>query len=293
MAATSAICGGVWAGDRAGRSAAERLGYGDTVLIGRLRAAVERINPQLPADAVEEVVRKVVRTETPSLVENNHRFHQRLVDGVDVQYAGADGRMVHDKAWLVDWENIEKNDWLALNQFTVVENKHNRRPDVVVFVNGLPLVVIELKNPADENATTFDAFNQLQTYKAANSQPAGLQRPVDRVRRHRSPCRHADRRLGTLCSVANDRRPGDRRAKGMPELEVLLRGVFDRRRLLDLIRYFTVFEIDGATTIKKIAGYHQYHAVNKAVECTVEGVARRAATGASASFGIRRGAAKA
>jgi type I restriction enzyme, R subunit len=248
---------------------AERLGYGDTVLVGRLRAAVERINPQLPAEVVEEVVRKVVRTETPSLVENNHRFHQRLVDGVDVQYAGADARMVHDKAWLVDWEDIEKNDWLALNQFTVVENKHNRRPDVVVFINGLPLVVVELKNPADENATTFDAFHQLQTYKAQIPSLMaynGLLIVSDGI----------EARVGTLTAdwerFAPWRTIDGREVapRGMPELEVLLRGVLDRRRLLDLIRYFTVFEVDGSSTIKKIAGYHQYHAVNKAVECTAK-----------------------
>ena len=144
--------------------ASERQRYDDVILSERLRSAVERINPQLPKSAVEEALRKVLHPDTPSLVENNHRFHRMLVEGVDVDYS-AKGRTVHDKAWLVDFDHLDNNDWLAVNQFTVIEGKYNRRADVVLFVNGMPLVVIELKNPADENATTFDAFNQLQTYK--------------------------------------------------------------------------------------------------------------------------------
>lgn len=249
--------------------ASERQSYSDVLLVGRLQSAVERINPQLPPDAVEEVVRKVLRTETPSLFENNHRFHRLLVNGIDVQYAAKDGRTVHDKAWLIDFEKIGNNDWVALNQFTVIEGKHNRRPDVVLFINGLPLVVIELKNPANENATTFDAFNQLQTYKLQI--PSLLTYNCLLVASD-----GIEARLGTLTADWERFAPwrtidGETIApKGIPELEVLLRGVFDRERLLDLIRYFLVFEVDGAKITKKVAGYHQYHAVNKAVECTVK-----------------------
>lgn len=148
-----------------GEPLAERASYGEVVLAGRLRSALARINPKIPEDAREEVTRKVIRSEHPSLIENNRRFHRFLIDGVPVEYQ-ADGRTVHDQAWLIDFSHPEKNDWAVVNQFTVVEERHNRRADVVVFVNGLPLAVIELKNPADENATTKDAFQQIQTYKA-------------------------------------------------------------------------------------------------------------------------------
>ncbi len=149
-----------------GEPAAERASYCDVVLEGRFRAALKAVNPHLPAEALEDAARQVLRPPGPSLVESNHRFHRMLADGVNVEYRGADGRVVGDKAWLFDFERPERNDWLAVNQFTVVEGQHNRRPDLVVVVNGLPLAVIELKNPADENATLRSAFNQIQTYKA-------------------------------------------------------------------------------------------------------------------------------
>lgn len=234
---------------------AERQSFGDVILVGRLQQALARINPQLPVDAIDEVVRKVTRTETPSLVENNHRFHQMLVGGVDVQYTNHEGRTVHDKAWLVDFTNIDHNDWVALNQFTVIEGKFNRRPDVVLLINGLPLVVIELKNPADENVTTLAAFNQLQTYKLQI--PSLLAYNCLLV-----VSDGIEARLGTLTADWERFAPwrtidGQSIApKGAPELEVLLRGVFQRERLLDLIRYFIVFEVDGATTTKKVAAHH-------------------------------------
>src|SRR5512136_893379 len=155
-----------------GEPAAERATFGDVILVERLRAALARINPTLPADALEQVVRKVVNAghASPSLFENNRRFHHLLVEGVDVEYSAHDGprssRVVHDKAWLIDWRDRPgMNDWLVVNQFAVIEDRNNRRPDVVVFINGLPLGVLELKNPADENATLTGAFKQLQTYK--------------------------------------------------------------------------------------------------------------------------------
>ena len=138
--------------------------YTDVVLLGRLRFALECINPALPADAIDEAVRKITRPASPSLIENNRALQKMLTDGVDISWMGSDGEK-HDKAWLVDLDNSENNNWLAVNQFTVVEDKRERRPDVVVFVNGLPLAVIELKNPADEKATIRHAFNHLQTYK--------------------------------------------------------------------------------------------------------------------------------
>jgi len=250
-----------------GESAAERTEYGDVVLHGRLRSAIERNNPQLPESAVDEVVRKVTIAPTASLVQNNHAFHRLLVDGVDVEYHDGD-RIVHDKAWLVDFANPDNNDWLAVNQFTVIEGKHNRRPDVVVFVNGLPLAVVELKNPADENATILTAFRQLQTYK--------LQIPS--LLNYNSLLIASDgveARVGTLTADWERFMPwrtvdgSDVAPRGSLELETVVRGVFDRARFLDLVRHFIVFEVDGANVAKKIAGYHQFHAVNKAVDCTI------------------------
>jgi type I restriction enzyme R subunit len=148
-----------------GSLAAERGGYGEVVLGRRLREALARLNPAIPAEAREDAFRRVTRPESPVLITNNRTFHRRLVDGVAVEYRLPDGRIKGDRVLLVDFEQPENNDWLAVNQFTVVEGQHQRRPDVVVFVNGLPLGVIELKNPADEAATIWTAFNQLQTYK--------------------------------------------------------------------------------------------------------------------------------
>lgn len=148
-------------------AASERANYGDVVLIDRLRAALNRINPKIPAETIDEAVRKVLNIghESPSLFENNRRFHKLLADGLDVEYRRPDGSIAGDKVWLIDFENVANNDWLAVNQFTIIEDKNNRQPDVVIFVNGLPLGVVELKNPADETATIKHAFNQLQTYK--------------------------------------------------------------------------------------------------------------------------------
>ncbi len=140
---------------------AERTSYADVVLMDRLRSALARLNSGVPDEILEEAALKVSRTESPSLVENNRRFHRMLAEGVDVEYRAEDGRIVYDKVRLVDFDSPDNNDWLALNQFTVIEGDHNRRPDVVVFVNGLPLGLMELKNPTDENATLRGAYNQL------------------------------------------------------------------------------------------------------------------------------------
>ena len=143
----------------------ERQSNSDVVLTERLQQAFERINPELPADALDEAFRKLTRPDAPSLILNNRSFHKIVTDGIDVQYNNDEGRTVTDKARVFDFENIDQNDWLVVNQFTVIEGNINRRPDMVVFINGLPVGVIELKNPADENATVKSAYNQLQTYK--------------------------------------------------------------------------------------------------------------------------------
>jgi len=145
--------------------AAERESFQEVLLFRRLHEALNRLNPTIPADALEEALRKVSRSESPSLLANNRAFHKMLIDGVSVEYQRKDGSIAGDHARLMDFENPENNEFLAINQFTVIEGQQNRRPDMVIFVNGLPLAVIELKNPADENATIQTAFQQLQTYK--------------------------------------------------------------------------------------------------------------------------------
>jgi type I restriction enzyme R subunit len=147
-----------------GEAAAERESYEQPIIPRRLHDALASLNPNIPADAFQEAFRKIIRAEHPSLIQNNRAFHRILVDGVDVEYL-ADGRVIHDKAKLADFDDPDNNDWLAVNQYTVVEGQYNRRPDIVLFLNGLPIAVIELKNPADENATIWTAYNQLQTYK--------------------------------------------------------------------------------------------------------------------------------
>lgn len=255
-----------------GEPNAERQTLNEVILENRLRAAIAKINPQLPAETIDEVVRQVLRSETHNLYDNNQRFHRLLTEGVPVSYPGADGRTQHDQAWLIDWDNPDQNDWLVVNQFTVIENHKNHRPDVVVFVNGLPLAVIELKNAADENADIDKAFNQLQTYK----------RNIPSLFTTNEVLLISDGREARLGSLTADRdrfmpwrtiEGTDLAPKGMPELEVMIRGVFEPSRFLDLIRYFVVFEVEGETLLKKMAGYHQYHAVNKAVAETVKATA--------------------
>jgi type I restriction enzyme R subunit len=253
---------------------AERDDYGQVVLERRLRDALARLNPTIPADALDEAFRKLTRPESPSLVGNNHALHTMLVEGVTVPYRRADGSMAHEPVKVLDYDNPENNDWLAVNQFTVVENHHNRRPDVVIFVNGLPLAVIELKNAADENATIWTAFNQLQTYKQ--------QIPSLFVYNEAMIVSDGlEARLGTLTANKEWFLPwrtieGEELAPTtQPQLHVLLAGVFKKRRFLDLIRYFTVFEKhEGGQRIKKMAGYHQFHAVNVAVGETVRACGR-------------------
>ena len=248
----------------------ERSSYQDVVLEGRLRGALTALNPTIPADALDEALRKVTRPENPSLPANNRAFHQMLVDGAPVEYQRPDGTVAGDRARLVDFDDPDANDWLAVNQFTVVEGQHNRRPDVVVFVNGLPLAVIELKNAADENATIWSAWSQLQTYKEQIPSLFVFNEALlisDGL----------EARIGSL-SADKERFMPWRTIEGeelapttVPQLEVLLHGVFEKQRLLQLLRHYIVFEDEGGgKLIKKMAGYHQFHAVERAVAATRE-----------------------
>jgi len=248
---------------------AERTDYGTVVLEARLRAALGRLNPGLPPSALEDAFRKLTRPSAATLVGVNRAAYRMLVEGVTVEHPRADGSIAGAPARVIDYDDPENNDWLVVNQFTVVENKHNRRPDVVVFLNGLPLAVIELKNAADENATIDGAFKQLQTYKAE----------IPSVFTHNAALVISDgthARIGTLTADQERFMPwrtiggADVAEKYLSELQVLLEGVFEKRRFLDLVRYFIVFEDEGGGKLsKKMAGYHQFHAVNVAVEETL------------------------
>jgi len=249
--------------------AAERENYEQVVLERRLRQTLQRLNPQMSADALEEAFHKLTRPEFPSVVSNNHAFHKMLVEGIPVEIQRRDGSFGHEPIRVIDFDNPDNNEFLAVNQFTVVENQIERRPDVVLFVNGLPVGVIELKNAADENATIWTAFNQLQTYKIQIPSLFTFNEALvisDGV----------EARVGTLTANREWFMPwrtieGEELADTkLPQLQVVLEGVFDKRRLLNLIRYFIVFEdAGGGVLIKKMAGYHQYHAVNVAIEETI------------------------
>jgi type I restriction enzyme R subunit len=248
---------------------AERDDFSQGHLPKRLRAALTKLNPAIPSDALDEAFKKVTWAHSPSLVANNRAFHKMLVEGVDVEYRRQDGSIAGDKARLIDFDDPDQNDWLAVNQFTVLENRHDRRPDIVIFVNGLPLTVIELKNPADEGADIWSAFKQLQTYKAEI--PSLLMFNEILIISD-----GLNARMGTLTGDREWFMPwktieGDNVEPATAvQLEVLIKGIFDKRRFLDLIRHFVVFEDDGkGTVLKKVAGYHQFHAVNRAVESTV------------------------
>ena len=244
----------------------ERSSYQDVILDGRLRAAIDKLNPTIPADAREQAFKKLTRTESSSLFMNNYDFHKMITEGIDVEFT-QDGRIIHDKVWPIGFNNVQNNDWLAVNQFTVIENGKNRRPDVVVFVNGLPLALIELKNPSDEDATIRGAFNQFQTYKK-EIPSIFLANEILVI------SDGTEARAGTLTADWERFMPwrtieGDKIAKGKPELEVLVKGMFEKKRFLNLVQNFITFEVDKAEIIKKLAGYHQFHAVNVAIESTL------------------------
>lgn len=260
----------------AGEPGAERSdpNYRDVVLEGRLRQALVRLNPDLPHAALADAYRKLTRVDAPSLLERNRALHRMLVDGVTVEHRRKDGSIAGAQVQVIDFDAPANNDWLAVNQFTVAEGQHTRRPDVVLFVNGLPLAVIELKNAADANATVWTALQQLQTYQAQI--PALFVTNAVLV-----VSDGVQARVGALGAGKEWFKPW-RTITGredappqQPELQVVLEGVFAPRHFLDLLRYFIVFEDSagagggGGRLVKKMAGYHQFHAVNAAVEETL------------------------
>ncbi len=257
-----------------GEPAAERSDYGQVVLTERLRHALARLNPSLPDETLEDALRKLTRPQGASLEARNRSVHLMLVNGIPVEYRTPDG-IRGAQARPIDFSDPDNNDWLAVNQFTVIENGNNRRPDIVLFINGLPLALIELKNPADENATIDTAFSQIQTYKAQISSLFDFNESLvisDGVQA----------RMGTVTANREWFLPwrtveGESLADAkLTQLQVLVQGVFDKRRFLDLIRHYIVVEDTGGGKLaKKMAGYHQFHAVNVAVQETLRASHRR------------------
>ena len=253
----------------------ERADYSEIVLEQRLRDALARLNPALPADALDDACRKLTRPDGSTLEARNRAFHRMLVDGVTVEYRTIGGTLRGAQVSILDYANPDNNDWLAVNQFTVVEGEHQRRPDIVLFVNGLPLGLIELKNPADEKATVWTAWQQIQTYRAELSDLFSFNAALiasDGV----------DARMGTLTAGREWFKPwrtidGETLAgPHLPQLQVMIEGICERERFLTLVRDFIVFEDDGSGKLaKKMAGYHQFHAVETAVLETLRAAALR------------------
>ncbi len=245
-------------------SSPERADYRQVVLPFRLREAINRLNPGIPVAAREDAIKQVTDLGIPSLLSANRAFHKMLVGGVPVQYQ-KDGETRGDFVRLIDWEHPEKNEWWAVNQFTIKGPRKTRRPDIILFVNGLPLVLLELKNPADENANIWKAFDQIETYK--EQIPDVFQYNEVLVISDGT-----DALMGSLSANA-ERFMAWRTIDGVnldplgqfQELQTLVRGVLAPQYLLDYIRYFVLFEDDGQL-VKKIAGYHQFHAVRAAIE---------------------------
>jgi len=244
--------------------APERSTYSQVLLVGRLREAISRLNPLVPLAAREDALQQVLNLDTPVLLAANRAFHQLLVNGVPVEYQ-KDGETRGDFVRLIDFTDVAANEWLSVNQFSVKGAKYTRRPDIILFVNGLPLVLLELKNPADEKADIWKAYDQIQTYKEQ----------IPDVFQYNELLVISDgteARLGSL-SANVERFMAWRTIDGLTldplgqfnELETLIRGVLAPAFLLDFLRFFVLFEDDG-TLVKKIAGYHQFHAVRSAIE---------------------------
>jgi len=259
----------------------ERSRYDEVLLPERLRTAVRRINPSIPLAAQQEAIKEVERIHSPELLANNEVFHRMLTEGVKVSYQ-QDGNDRGDLVWLIDFANPENNEFVVANQFTVIENHQNKRPDVILFVNGIPLVVMELKNAADENATIKSAYQQLETYKQAI--PTLFTYNALLVISDGLEAKAGSLSAGLSRFMAWKSADGKAEASHLvSQLETLINGMLNKTTLLDLIRHFVVFEkskkedlqtgVISITTVKKVAAYHQYYAVNAAVASTLRAVA--------------------
>ena len=294
----------------------ERENYSDVVLFNRLQQSVNRLNPDIPYNSQQEAIREVLNIASSDLISNNQKFHQYLTEGITVEFQ-QDGETRGRLVWLMDWQNPENNEFIAVNQFTIIEDNHRRRLDIILFVNGLPLVVIELKNPAAKKADIYAAFNQLQTYKkqipslftynallvisdGLTAKAGSLSAKYDRFMEWKTPSPSPSQGEGDRPSLweglgeglgDQKQRQVDQKQRqadwpspweGSPEVPLplgegfreraLIKGMLNKSTLLDLIRHFTVFEESTVPIQKKIAAYHQYYAVNKALESVIRAV---------------------
>ncbi len=247
--------------------APERGDYRQVLLLEDLEAAIRRINPHLPQNAVEQAIAVVRKPGSLDVAISNRTFHRLLLDGVPVEYK-RDDRVIHDQAFLVDFGDLTTNRFRAINQFTIEGSKQLRRPDIVCFINGLPLAMLELKSPGAENLSIWDAFHQVQTYKDE----------IPDLFAYNEAAIISDgylARVGSLTASQERYMPWrtvkheDDKPQLEWQLETMVRGFFDRELFLDYIRYFVIFETDAERLVKKIAGYHQFHAVREAVKATV------------------------
>ena len=258
-----------------------RASHADVLFRSSLLGTLARLNPDLPAEALDDALRKLTQPKGATLEARNRSFHRLLVDGVPVEYRAAGGAIRGFHVRAIDFDQPAANTWSAVNQFTVAENGHSGRPDIVVFVNGMPLAVIELKNPADENATAWSAFYQLQRYQA-ELPSLFVYNAVLAVSDGRTA------RIGTLSAGREWFKPWrtiDEQELApvfYTELQVAIQGLFEKRRFLVLLRDFIMFEDGGGALVKKIAGYHQFHAVEAAVTETLRAAAVRAEVGRTA-----------
>lgn len=255
----------------------ERESYDQVILINHLRNAITKLNPAIPSIAQEDALKQVIRIGSPDLISDNESFHRFLTEGISVTYKKEDNQR-GDKVRLIDFDNPENNSFHVVNQFTVIENNRNKRPDIILFINGLPIVVMELKNAVDEHATVRSAYKQIQTYKAT----------IPSLFTYNGICVISDgneAKAGSLSAgftrfMAWKTADGKSEASTLiPQMETLIKGMLNKKTLLDLLRYFIVFEkskkedlktgITTIETVKKLAAYHQYYAVNKAVQSTL------------------------
>jgi len=251
----------------------EERKYREVVLVKRLRTMLRAINQSVPEVAIDEAIKKVLRTESQDPVTNNQLFHSLITNGINVQYKRTDGSIKEELVWLIDFNCVDNNDFLAVNQLTIVEEHNERRPDLILFVNGLPLVLIELKNPADENASIFSACKQVGTY----------QKQIPSIFRYNEIIVLSDgtyAKAGTLTSKEERFMPwktinAEKTDPTKPQIGILLKGMLNKVTLLDLIKNFVVYEAEkdkkdeAVKTMKKIAQYQQYNAVQKALASTV------------------------
>lgn len=274
-----------------------RKSFQDVILYDKLKTAIEKINSGLPETVIEDAIKQIIQINSPDLISNNETFHRMLTEGVKITYQ-KDGIERGDIVWLIDFKNPENNDFLVVNQFTVIENHKNKRPDIVIFINGLPLVVIELKNPTNENTDLKSAYNQLQNYK----------KDIPSLFTYNEILIISDgfkAKMGSL-SAGLDRFMYWKSADGKKEashlknkLEIIIKGLLNKKTLIDYIRYFILFEKtrkedkNGQTvvqTVKKIAAYHQYYAVNEAVKSTIRAIGKNKRTDtlrqSPASYGL-------